>query len=99
MSILLQNDKNCRVLSFASGLLILLSPTILQDVPSTDPNFTNIATIVQNNITVAGVNRAFNQWGDVTRYQYALFVERTIRLKEEIEIGKQRFYKGSRRLT
>ncbi|WP_227394402.1 S-layer homology domain-containing protein [Jeotgalibacillus aurantiacus] len=55
----------------------------IRDIAVTDANYPDISTLVYNDITVADADRAFNPWRDVTRGQYALFVERTIRLMEE----------------
>ncbi len=58
---------------------------VIKDIPTSDWNYDNINTLVHNNITVANETRAFNPNEAVSRAHFALFLERTIRLKESQE--------------
>ncbi|KIL44648.1 hypothetical protein KP77_28690 [Jeotgalibacillus alimentarius] len=55
----------------------------IKDIGTDDLIYDDIAVIVHNGITNADENTAFNPWNSVTRGQYALFFERSIRLMEE----------------
>ncbi|TFE04065.1 S-layer homology domain-containing protein [Jeotgalibacillus salarius] len=55
----------------------------IKDLSADDQIYEDIAVIVHNEITNADENTAFNPWNSVTRGQYALFFERSIRLMEK----------------
>jgi hypothetical protein len=57
----------------------------IKDIPMDYWNYDDINTLVVNNITVADKTRAFRGEEDVRRAHFALFLQRTIELKEEQE--------------
>jgi hypothetical protein len=58
---------------------------VIKDIPTTDWNYENINTLVHNQITVASETKDFNPWHAVSRAHFALFLQRTIELKESQE--------------